>query len=209
LPCLTLLGRRLRANVSTEETWLLRLQERFDKAEIDGVRHLEQLGIAVHRRDAAAGALDQRRAVGCSGEIALERPAERGREERLRRLRCGEALTRDRFHDRTVANAFQRVRDRKHRHGAVEAFAQWAEQALDKRVVDERTRGVMYEHDERLVGHLGKRGGHGLRARAATGHAGDDLGGRELLGEKDRRLLPTGRRCDDDRVDEIAAIEPV
>jgi hypothetical protein len=65
------------------------------------------------------------------------------------------------------------------------------------------------DHDECLVGHLRKGGGHGLRPRPPTGHAGDDLGGRELLREKDRRLLPAGRRSDDDRVDEIAAIKPI
>ena len=76
-------------------------------------------------------------------------------------------------------------------------------------MVDQRARRVVNEHHERLLGHLGERGRDRLRPRGASGDTRDDLRRRELLGEEDRGLLPARRRGDDDRVDELAAIEPV
>jgi hypothetical protein len=65
------------------------------------------------------------------------------------------------------------------------------------------------EHYERLLGHLCQCGRHRVRSRGAAGHAGDDLRRGQLLREEDRGLLPTGRRSDDDRVDQRTALEPI
>jgi hypothetical protein len=67
----------------------------------------------------------------------------------------------------------------------------------------------MDEHDQRVLGTLSERGRHRLGARRAAGHARDDLGRGELLGEQDRGLLPPRRSRDDDRVDQLAVLQPV
>ena len=66
----------------------------------------------------------------------------------------------------------------------------------------------MDEHDRSIRRHLGEPRADGRRARLAARHAGRDLRGADLLREQDRRLLPTGRRDDDDRVDRVAIVEP-
>jgi hypothetical protein len=65
------------------------------------------------------------------------------------------------------------------------------------------------EHDERFVGNLRERGSHRLGPGRATRDAGDDLRGGQLFGEEDRRFLPARWRGDDDRVDQLAAVETV
>ena len=97
----------------------------------------------------------------------------------------------------------------KNGHDAVVALAEWREQPLDDGVVHERSRRVVDEHDERLLGNLRERGRHRFRPRGASGDAGDDLRRRELLGEQDRGLLPPRRGGHDDRVDQLAAVQSV
>ena len=94
-------------------------------------------------------------------------------------------------------------------NGAVESLAQRSEQALDHGMIEQRSRRVVNEHHERLLGHLGESGRNRFGSGGAAGDTGDDLRRRELFGEQDRRLLPARRRSDDDRVDELAAIEAV
>ena len=89
------------------------------------------------------------------------------------------------------------------------AFSERAQNALDDRVVHEGPRGIVHEYDEGLLGDVGQRSTHRLGSRRATGDARHDLRRRELLGEKDRRLLPAGRSGDDDCVDPGRAVEPV
>ena len=85
--------------------------------------------------------------------------------------------------------------------------AERTEHTLDHRVVDERAGGVVDEHDERVVRHLGECGAHRLGTRRPARDDRGDLGGDELLGEHDRRLPPLRRRDDDD-VDP-RAVEPL
>jgi hypothetical protein len=65
------------------------------------------------------------------------------------------------------------------------------------------------EHHERLLGHLGESRRDRLGPCGTSGDTPDDLRRRQLLGEEDRGLLPARRRGDDDRIDELAAIEAV
>ena len=118
-------------------------------------------------------------------------------------------MTVDGLQHGSVAHALQRVGDRSNGNRAVESLAERSEQALDHGMIEQRSRGVVNEHHERLLGHLGESCRDRLGSRGASGDAGDDLRRRELLGEQDRRLLPARRRGDDDRVDELAAIEAV
>jgi len=92
---------------------------------------------------------------------------------------------------------------------AVESLDQRSKQALDHGLIEQRSRGIVNEHHERLFGHLGESCSDRFGSGGASGDTGDDLRRRELFGEQDRRLLPAGRRGDDDRVDELAAIEAV
>ena len=78
---------------------------------------------------------------------------------------------------------------------------------LDHLVRHERARGVVDEHDRRLLGHLGQRCPHRLAAALAAGHRRGDLAGGDLLGDEDARLLPLGRRGDDDPVDPVRGVE--
>ena len=62
--------------------------------------------------------------------------------------------------------------------------------------------------DRSVVRHLGHADPDRLRSRLAARHAGGHLRGADLLGEQDRRLLPLGRRHEDNRVDPFALVEP-
>jgi hypothetical protein len=108
-----------------------------------------------------------------------------------------------------MLNTFDGVRDGQRGNRAVEPLAEWSENTLDDRVVDERPCGIVNEDDEGILGHIGQCSTHRLGSRRAAGDARDDLRRGELLGEKDRRLLPTGSSSDDDRVDPRRAVEAV
>ena len=104
-------------------------------------------------------ALDERRAVGRAGEIAREN----ARRSVGARNACGVCTATSSARDRRVSTTtpsrtrLTRVRDGKHGHGSVEALAERRQEPLDHLVADERTRGVVHEDDERLLGHLGER----------------------------------------------------
>ena len=85
--------------------------------------------------------------------------------------------------------------------------ARGREHPFDHGVGDERSRGVVHEHDEHVVGDLGEGRANRLGSRRAARDGGDDLAGGELLGEQDRRLLPALGSGDDDRVDPARLVQ--
>ena len=66
----------------------------------------------------------------------------------------------------------------------------------------------MDEDDERVRGYLSKAGSHGVAPRLTSRYARVDLAASLLLREEDRRLLPAGRRHQDDPVHPRTALEP-
>ncbi len=135
---------------------------------------------------------------------------ERRREERLRRLGRDETVAVDGLHDDAVANALERVGDRERRDRAVEALAERRRAARSTTASSTSGRAASWTSTTSASsGTSASAARDRLRARRASRDAGDDLRGRELLGEEDRRLLPARRRRDDDRVDELAPVEPV
>ena len=135
--------------------------------------------------------------------------AERAREERLRCLGGDEAVPRDRLDHAAPFHPLERVRHAEYGNHGVVAFSERTKDALDDRVVQERSRGVVDDDDERIVRHLGERQADGPGARRTSGDTGDDLRRRELLRQQDRGLLPADGRDDDDRVDPGAAVQAV
>ena len=185
----------------------LRGEKRLDERQVSGSCDLQQSGISVHDGDPSACFFDEGRAVGHVRKVALERATKRLREERLWRLRDHHAFAIDRLADFPSPDTFQRVGNRQHRNRALESLAQRSQQTLYHGMIEQRSRGVVNEHHERLLGHLGESSRDRFGSGGAPGDAGDDLRRGELFGKQDRRLLPARRRGDDDRVDELAAIE--
>src|SRR5581483_8656653 len=175
-------------------------EQALDVVEVGTGRHLEQPRVALDDADAAAAPLDERRAVGRSGQVERVGGAQRVRAERLRRLDGDETGAVEGLHHLRVAHALDRVGDRQRGDGSVPAFGKRREQALDQPVLEERPGRVVDEHDERLSSDPAQPAADRLRPRGAACDDGGHLRGGELLGEQDGRLLPAPGRDHDDRV---------
>ena len=67
----------------------------------------------------------------------------------------------------------------------------------------------MHEHDRCLLWHLGQGRAYRFATALSAGDRPRDLAGSDFLGDEDARLLPLGRRGDDDPVDPLGGLEPL
>ena len=130
-------------------------------------------------------------------------------DEHLGGLDRHERFAIDRLGDDATLDALHRVADGDAWNDAVDTLCEPREQTLDHCIVDERSSRVVDEDDERILRHLCERDPDRLRPGRSPRDHGGHLRRDELLGEKDRRLLPAGRGGDHDRVDPLGGVEPL
>src|SRR5579862_8756001 len=142
--------------------------------EIFGRRHLEQPLVAEHDRDAPAGGLDERGAVGRLRRAVsgCECASQGGRGEGLGCLYGDELVARRCLDDDSVADPLDGVGDRQTGYGALVAAVQGAEQAFHEPGRKQRAGCVMDEHDGGVSRHLREARPYRVGARVAARHAG-------------------------------------